>query len=92
MNIISNDCFNVVFYVKRIRVLSIEECVPHHIANQPQRDGELIDVDELQNLKVHEQYADGIVDEIARSCHLCSPPKVFIFSVTALMFILGVAQ
>ena len=36
--------------------------------------------------------SDGIVDEIARSCHLCSPPKVFIFSVTALMFILGVAQ
>ena len=27
MNIISNDCFNVVFYVKRIRVLSIEEFI-----------------------------------------------------------------
>ena len=36
--------------------------------------------------------SDQIVGEIARSCNLCSPPKVFIFVLTFMMFILGVAE
>ena len=36
--------------------------------------------------------SDQIVGEIARSCNLCSPPKMFIFVLTLMMFILGVAE